>query len=59
MKKTNEEFAKTYQPFLTACKEAGVEPTTRQASKYRRGIGEVVKVSSEKWRINAHSIVKI
>lgn len=33
---TNAEYAKTSQGFLMACAKANVEPTARQASKYRR-----------------------
>jgi hypothetical protein len=32
---TNREFSKTDEVFQRCCKEAGVEPTKRQASKYR------------------------
>ena len=36
---TNKEFAKTDPKFRAACERAGIEPTARQASKYRRGFG--------------------
>ena len=36
---TNEQFAKTDEHFQTACEKAGVEPTSRQASKWRNGKG--------------------
>jgi hypothetical protein len=35
---TNRDFAKT-KGFVEACVKAGIEPTTRQASKYRRKMG--------------------
>lgn len=35
---TNRDFAKT-KGFMEACVKAGIEPTTRQASKYRRKMG--------------------
>jgi len=53
-KTTIEEFSKTYQPFLKACKEAGIPPSKNEASRYRRGIGKAILFSTEKWRINAH-----
>jgi hypothetical protein len=31
----NKEFAETNQEFRSACKAAGIPPTTRQASKWR------------------------
>jgi hypothetical protein len=39
MKLTNTQFAKTCQSFIAACQRAGVEPTTRQASKFRNKKG--------------------
>jgi len=36
---TNHEFAKT-EKFKEVCGNAGVEPTRRQASKYRNGKGK-------------------
>ena len=35
----NREFAKTDEQFKAACEKAGVQPTPRQASKYRRKMG--------------------
>ena len=40
---TNAEFAKENATFRKACEAAGVEPTTRQASKYRNGQGIAYK----------------
>lgn len=40
---TNVEFAKTNQAFRFACEVAGIEPTERQASKYRRKTGLAYK----------------
>lgn len=37
---TNREFAKT-EGFQMKCIEANCKPTTRQASKYRRGLGSI------------------
>ena len=42
VKLTNALFAKNDQAFKNACKVAGIEPTKRQASKYRRGLGLAV-----------------
>jgi hypothetical protein len=39
LKLTNRVFAKKNPLFLEACKSAGIEPTMRQASKYRRKQG--------------------
>ena len=36
---TNRQFSKQDKAFQDACKAAGIEPTHRQASKFRRGIG--------------------
>jgi len=36
---TNRQFAKTNGEFQKACKQVGLEPTTRQASKWRRKLG--------------------
>lgn len=36
----NSGFALTNQQFRAACEKAGVEPTRRQASKYRRKTGK-------------------
>ena len=40
---TNSEFAAKNGTFRNACEAAGVEPTKRQASKYRRGMGQARK----------------
>jgi len=37
---TNREFAKDDVSFNTCCERAGLEPTKRQASKWRRGKGK-------------------
>ena len=36
---TNREFLETNKHFKDACKEAGIPPTLRQASKFRRQLG--------------------
>ncbi len=43
MEESNREFAKTNVKFLEACGKAQVDPTKRQASKYRRKIGRAWK----------------
>lgn len=40
---TNRQFSKTDKNFLSACEKAGVEPTARQASKYRNKKGLAYK----------------
>jgi len=44
----NKEFAET-EAFQLACKEAGVKPTTRQASKFRRreGLAYLTQLSKQ------------
>lgn len=37
---TNKDFAKQDIKFITACEKSGVEPTKRQASKFRSGKGK-------------------
>lgn len=37
---TNAQFAAENDTFKQACATAGVEPTKRQASKFRRGMGQ-------------------
>jgi predicted HicB family RNase H-like nuclease len=39
----NREFAKSDENFIKACEKAGVQPTRRQASKFRRGFGLAFK----------------
>lgn len=41
---TNRELTKD-KKFLDACSEAKVEPTKRQASKYRRGFGQAKRTA--------------
>lgn len=52
--KTVAEFAKTYQPFIKACKLAGIEPSKNEASRFKRGIGTAIKFSNEQWRVDSH-----
>jgi len=40
---TNAEYARTNEKFRKACETVGIEPTARQASKYRNGIGKAFK----------------
>lgn len=42
-KMTNSEFSQT-KTFIAMCETANVKPTTRQASKYRRGLGAVYQI---------------
>ena len=37
---TNREFAQSNQEFRDACQKVGLPPTTRQASKWRLGLGK-------------------
>ena len=43
-KMTNREFAKQDQTFKMCCEKAGVDPTVRQASKFRAKKGAAYKV---------------
>lgn len=43
---TNAQYAKQ-DAFVKACENAGVTPTARQASKYRRGFGKVKRTQLE------------
>ena len=36
---TNREFSSTDEGFRRACERAGIQPTARQASKFRLGFG--------------------
>lgn len=36
---THDEFMKTNDLFKKSCEKAGIKPTKRQASKFRRGLG--------------------
>lgn len=40
---TNREFSQN-ETFQAKCQEAGVQPTKRQASKFRRGYGKAAQV---------------
>jgi hypothetical protein len=40
---TNKEFSQTDRTFIEACKRAMVQPTKRQASKFRRNVGSAFK----------------
>jgi hypothetical protein len=42
---TNKEFSSTNAAFQAACIEAQIEPTTRQASKWRMGKGKAYKTA--------------
>jgi hypothetical protein len=43
---TNYEYSTRDFDFKQACSKAGIEPTKRQASKYRRGKGKAIKFVS-------------
>lgn len=40
---SNKWFSRTDHGFLQACEAAGIKPTARQASKFRRGYGAACK----------------
>jgi len=42
-KPTNRNWAKENKPFKKACEIAGIPPTARQASKFKRGIGSAYR----------------
>lgn len=42
---TNKEFANKNSNFIKHCTLANVKPTTRQASKFRKGKGAVYKMN--------------
>jgi len=44
---TNQEFAKNDEVFRTACGLVGLEPTPRQASKFRNGKGLAFRVKRQ------------
>ena len=46
-KQTNQEFARTDRVFKMACELANIEPTTRQASKFRARKGTAIKFQGE------------
>ncbi len=45
-KETNNEFAKNNKQFIAACEKAGIQPTGRQAGKWRRQKGAAYKVAN-------------
>ena len=47
---TNTEFAANDGAFRKACQKAGVEPSRRQASKFRRKMGRAYRASQESER---------
>ena len=46
-KQTNKEFAAKNEDFIRRCEAAKVEPTKRQASKFRMGKGKTFKLGKE------------
>lgn len=42
---TNKTFAKENEVFIKACEKVGIKATSRQASKWRMGIGKAFKQS--------------
>ena len=48
---TNDKYAHESEMFRRACKDAGVEPTGRQAGKFRRGTGLAYKTMMERKRM--------
>lgn len=51
----NRDFAKDNPTFKLACEAAGVQPTKRQASKYRRGIGRAFEASKRRTEIKPNA----
>ena len=47
---TNAAFAKSDTAFAAACVAAGIEPSARQAGKYRRQTGIAYRVSADRRR---------
>ena len=47
-KETNGEFAKGNKPFQTACGAVDLQPTARQASKFRLGKGKAYRKGRNK-----------
>ena len=50
----NADFAKSNKSFIDACTSAGIEPSARQAGKFRRGEGIAYRVMSR--RANAEKM---
>lgn len=44
---TNKKFAAEDETFKNACDKAGIEPTMRQASKYRRKKGLAIRFKNK------------
>lgn len=44
---TNKKFSEENEHFKNACKEAGIEPTVRQASKWRMGKGIAIRFKNK------------
>lgn len=44
-RETNDKFARNNQEFQSACAKANVGATSRQASKWRRGVGAAAKLA--------------
>ena len=57
MKQINLLFALRNRVFKTACKLANIEPTKRQASKFRRGLGKASKFGSKAFSISNQEII--
>jgi hypothetical protein len=51
---TNREFARSDENFHRACTAAGIEPTTRQASKFRLGFGKAWQATHANGNGNGH-----
>ena len=57
MRETNDEFSKR-RIFARACELADVDPTTRQASKYRRGRGMAIKFRVKASWLHSQEVLK-
>lgn len=51
---TNAAFARTDKTFAAACEQAGIDPSSRQAGKFRRQTGVAYRVASR--RANAEKM---
>jgi hypothetical protein len=52
---TNRHFAQSNDHFRKACELAGIDPTERQAAKYRRGEGKAAKFKAKVLSLRVHN----
>lgn len=48
---TNSEYTRKNTLFINSCSKAGIPATTRQASKFQRGLGLAYKVSTKRVKV--------